>query len=390
MSRPMIISLLWVAGPPLVYGLVLALWGRRRQSLPMTLLLFVGLVAAGLTSAAAARLFWVPETAELPRPATIIVEPGSSPARVAGQLEEAGVIGRARELTMASRLTFSDRRIQSGRYRFPGGENTLSVLERLIGGATSQEMVTIPEGLRARSVAGIVARQSDVDSAAFMALVHDEEFIAEVLPPVEGTERPESLQGYLLPETYNIYFQMPAAEAVRLMVDHFNELWEGELRERARQMGMSRHEVVTLASIIEREAATAAERPIISAVFHNRMQRGMRLESCATVLYALGRYKPRLYEKDLQIQHPYNTYRNRGLPPGPIAAPGASSLRAAVDPAEVDYLYFVARGDGTHIFSRTFSQHVQAKRGEGVPVGGRAAQEGGTGGGRGGPGRRED
>ncbi|MFO7768891.1 MAG: endolytic transglycosylase MltG [bacterium] len=386
MSRPMIISLLWVVGPPLLCGLLLALWGRRRQDLSMTLLLFTGLVAAGLASTASARLFWGPPPPELPRPATVIVEPGASPARVAGRLEEEGVLGRARDLTLASRLTLSDRHIKSGRYRFPGGEGVLTVLERLTRGSTSGEMVTIPEGLRAPTVAGIAARQAEVDSAAFMRWVHDEDFIREVLPPVEGESYPESLEGYLLPETYNIYFQMPASEAVRLMVEHFNEVWRSELRERARQMGMTRHEVVTLASVIEREAATAAERPIISAVFHNRMERGMRLESCATVLYALGRYKPRLYEKDLQVQHPYNTYRNRGLPPGPIAAPGASSLRAAVDPADTDHLYFVARGDGTHIFSRTFDQHVRAKMGDGVPVGGRAAQEEGTGGGSGGGG----
>jgi UPF0755 protein len=124
---------------------------------------------------------------------------------------------------------------------------------------------------------------------------------------------------------------------------------------------------------------------VISAVFHNRLDRGMRLESCATVLYALGRYKPRLFERDLQVESPYNTYRHSGLPPGPIAAPGAASLRAAVDPAAEAYLYFVARGDGTHTFSRTYAEHLRAKNasGSGVLVGGRAAREakGGDGGG---------
>ena len=173
---------------------------------------------------------------------------------------------------------------------------------------------------------------------------------------------------------------MPAIEVVKLMARHFTDLWESRLAVAAFERGWSRHQVVTLASIIEREAATDGERPLVSAVFHNRLRRGMRLESCATVLYALGRYKPRLFERDLQIEHPYNTYRIRGLPPGPIAHPGRFSLLAAVEPADSDYLYFVARGDGTHTFSRTYADHLRAARlgGEGVPVGGRAAREAGA------------
>jgi UPF0755 protein len=162
-----------------------------------------------------------------------------------------------------------------------------------------------------------------------------------------------------------------------LMAGQFLDLWTTDLSERAAALGLTRHEVATFASIIEREAASADERPLISAVFHNRLERGMRLESCATVLYALGRYKRRLFQRALEVDSPYNTYRNRGLPPGPIANAGAASLRAVVSPSESDYLYFVARGDGTHTFSRTYADHLRAARagGNGVLVGGRAARE---------------
>jgi UPF0755 protein len=274
-------------------------------------------------------------------------------------------------------MTGKDRAFQAGRYRFPGGEGVLRVLTRLINGSTAEEFVTIPEGLRVSQVASIVAHSSQVDSAAFVNLVTDTTFIATVLPSADGEPLPTTLEGYLLPETYNIYYRMPAEEVVRLMVGHFTDLWESQLAVPATALGMSRSEVVTLASIVEREAATADERPVISSVFHNRLKRRMRLESCATVLFALGRYKPRLYERDLQVESPYNTYRHAGLPPGPIANPGAASLIAAVAPADEGYLYFVARGNGTHTFSRTYAEHLRAKRaaGAGVLVGGRAARE---------------
>jgi UPF0755 protein len=309
----------------------------------------------------------------------VVIEPGSTPAAVSTLLEEKGVIRRASSLVRAARMAFVDRSFQAGRYHFAGGENIIDVLVHLTHGGTFDELVTIPEGLRASRIASIVSSQAEVDSSCFMALIADSAFIAEVLSPEEGQSLPESLEGYLLPETYNIYYKMPAGDVLRLMVGHFSNLWENVLGEGASRLDMTRHQVVTLASIIEREAATGEEREIISAVFHNRLARRMRLESCATVLFALGRFKPRLYERDLQVESPYNTYRVGGLPPGPIANPGEASLMAAVFPADTDFLYFVARGDGTHIFSRTFAEHVAAKRtqGNGVLVGGRAAREAG-------------
>ncbi len=376
MSSLTVSSILWVIGPLLPVALVLVFLGRRRpgRALRIVLLACCGAVAAG--AILAADLFWSHPDGELPDPVTIVIEPGTPVSVIARRLQSAGVIDGAGGLIAAARLTGSERSLQAGRFRFPGRESNLAVLRRLTNGDTAHELVTIPEGLRAGDVAAILAREAEVDSAAFMTLLADPAFIAAVLPSDGDEEPPASLEGYLLPETYNIYYRMEAAAVLRLMVDQFRELWESALADPARELGFTRHAVATLASIIEREAASDGERPLVSAVFHNRLRRGMRLESCATVLFALGRYKRRLWERDLEIDSPYNTYRIRGLPPGPIANAGAASLRAAVAPAETDFLYFVARGDGTHIFSRTYAEHLRAKQGqgEGVLVGGRAAR----------------
>jgi UPF0755 protein len=366
-----LIPFLWTLGPLLAAAVVLALLGRRRVSQAGGLALFAALLAATIVSARSAALFWGPAPAPFASPVTLVIAPGSTMPDIARRLEERRVVSGAEDLVLAARLTLSDRAVQAGRYRFPGGEGVVRVLERLTDGATSEELVTIPEGLRADRVAGILARQAEVDSTEFMRLTRDPAFIAELLG--DNGPPPADLDGYLLPETYNIYYRMPADDVLRLMVEAFGDLWTNELASPAAELEMDRDQVVTLASIIEREAARDSDRPLVSAVFHNRLARGMRLESCATVLYALGRWKRRLYEKDLQIDHPYNTYRVRGLPPGPIANPGAASLRAAVHPAEAAYLYFVANGDGSHTFSRTYQEHLRAKQGagDGVLVGGR-------------------
>ncbi len=379
MSSLEYLPVLWVAGPCILIGVLMLALGRRARSVQLQIPLLTGVLLAALLCIYSARLFWRPGPVPGNNPIVVVIEPGSTPSAVAELLQANNVINNTGDLVMAARLTLADRSFQAGRYHFTGGENILEVLEHLTRGGTTDELVTIPEGLRPLQIASIISREAQVDSAAFMALAADSAFIASVISVEDGQSLPAHLEGYILPETFNIYYRMPADEVLRMMVSHFTDLWESRLAEAAADLGLTRHEVATLASIIEREAATGGERVIISAVFHNRLQRRMRLESCATVLYALGRFKPRLYERDLEIDSPYNTFRVRGLPPGPIANAGAASLLAAVSPADVDYLYFVARGDGTHTFSRTYAEHLAAKRGQGtgVLVGGRAAREAG-------------
>ncbi|MFC1529528.1 endolytic transglycosylase MltG [Gemmatimonadota bacterium] len=382
MTAPGFLAFLWVAGPFLLLLITgAAVWIIFRElrrnraviivwSVMLSLTVISGLLMQGI--------FWKAPESRPSDPVVLVFEPGTILHEIAWELQEAEVIDSARALVVVARLTRTDRAFQAGRFHFPGGQDNLEVLRTLTNGTTASEFVTIPEGLRAHDVAGIIAREADVDSTRFMALITDSLFIAEVLSADGDGFRPSTLDGYLLPETYNIWYRMPAEEVASLMVGQFLELWTTDLSEPAAALGLTRHEVATFASIIEREAASAAERPLISAVFHNRLERGMRLESCATVLYALGRYKRRLYQRDLEVDSPYNTYRNRGLPPGPIANAGAASLRAVVSPAETNYLYFVARGDGTHTFSRTYADHLRAARsqGDGILVGGRAPPPG--------------
>ncbi len=383
MTTPGFLAFIWVAGPLLllliggaaVWFFIRELRGNRPVIIVWSAMIGLSIVSGLLMTGT----FWKTPDVIPAQPVELVFEPGTTPHEIAWELQRAEVIDNARSLVLAARLTRTDRAFQAGRFHFPGGEDNLEVLRTLINGTTAREFVTIPEGLRAHDVAGIIAREAEVDSTRFMALITDSLFIAQVVPADKDGFRPSTLDGYLLPETYNIWYRMEAEAVVSMMVGQFLDQWRNELRVPAAGLGLTRHEVATLASIIEREAASAAERPLISAVFHNRLGRRMRLESCATVLYALGRYKRRLYERDLEIDSPYNTYRNPGLPPGPIANAGAASLKAVVLPAESDFLYFVARGDGTHSFSRTYAEHLRAARsqGNGILVGGRAAREGG-------------
>ena len=172
----------------------------------------------------------------------------------------------------------------------------------------------------------------------------------------------ESLEGYLFPETYKFSLMMAEEQVIRRLVKQFQRVFDSQMRAQASRMGMTVHETVSMASIIEGEAQVGDERPIISAVYHNRLKKRMRLQADPTVQYAIVDGPRRLFYKDYRIDSPYNTYRHRGLPPGPIMSPGEASLRAALYPAEVNYLYFVARGDGSHIFSRTTREHEKAKR----------------------------
>src|SRR5690606_4796977 len=179
----------------------------------------------------------------------------------------------------------------------------------------------------------------------------------------EGVALQEPLEGYLFPDTYVFTRTTTEKHLIAGMLDGFQRALERALGDeglqRAEDLGLTVHEVVTMASIIEREAQVAAERPLIAAVYHNRLRIGMKLDADPTVLYALGRTDGRLLYEDLEVDSPYNTYRNPGLPPGPIASPGEAAIRAALHPADVDYLFFVAKGDGSgeHLFARTYEEH---------------------------------
>jgi len=218
------------------------------------------------------------------------------------------------------------------------------------------QSITIPEGLRKERVIEILGRELGLDKDRLTRLIDDPLFCKKL--NVEARD----LEGYLFPETYRVSVAAKEQQVLEILVIQFHRLFSEELRESARQIGMTVHEAVTMASIIEGEAQLDAERTTISAVYHNRLKKKMRLQADPTVQYALPDGPRRLFNKDYEFNSPYNTYRNRGLPPGPIQSPGAASLAAAVNPADVEYLYFVARGDGSHIFTKTAAEHAKAKR----------------------------
>jgi len=284
----------------------------------------------------------------------VIVAPGTGTAAIGRRLVEAGVIRDELAFRAALWWTGRSRDLQAGEYRFDRPMAAVDVVDRLSRGDVYTRRLTIPEGLTIREMAdifetrGFGRRTAFIDAAANAALIEDLDADAV------------DLEGYLFPETYALPRDTPAARLIRMMVDRFRATYVDDLRRRAAAEGLTTRQVVTLASLVEKETAQAQERPVVAAVYRNRMKIGMALQADPTVVYAMqkaGKYNGNIRRDDLAIDSPYNTYRYPGLPPGPIAAPGAASLEAALMPAPVSYLYFVSRNDGSHVFSQTLAEH---------------------------------
>ena len=287
-------------------------------------------------------------------PVLFAVRTGESFSSVARRLGETDLVAHPRVLEIYAWVRGSDRRIKAGTYAFGGGEAPREILEKLVLGDIFRVSVTIPEGFMHTQIAGALAA-AGLDSAVFAGLTNDEEARKKL-----GVAGP-SLEGYLFPDTYLIPVGMTPLEAAAMMRARLDEVFDAKMARRAEELSMTRHQVLTLASIVQAEARLPSEMPLVSAVYHNRLRNGVRLEADPTVAYAMGGYKGRLYYKDLQIESPYNTYKHAGLPPGPICAPGKASIEAALYPdTTCRAVYFVAKGDGGHIFSLTLEEHLAA------------------------------
>jgi UPF0755 protein len=287
------------------------------------------------------------------------VEKGWPARTVIVRLRERGFVRSAFPLTLACRLFYPGKSFKAGEYMFAPPLGSKDALFRMFGGRIRLEPVTVPEGLTGPEIAALLRPDDPDGSAAFLRAFLATGLIADWDP------RARDLEGYLFPDTYNLPRNAPEADVVAAMVAEFREVFDGERRRRAEALGMSVRDVVTLASLIEEETALAEERSLVSAVFHNRLRIGMKLDCDPTVAYALkleGRYTGRLLLRDLKFPSPYNTYLHAGLPPGPISNPGREAIDAALHPAPDEYLYFVARGDGGHRFSRTLGEHLDAVR----------------------------
>ncbi|MFN8544183.1 MAG: endolytic transglycosylase MltG [Candidatus Binatia bacterium] len=316
-------------------------------------------IAAGLVAGAAfgTGVLWTILTQAGPpldAPVTITVTEGRRFADVARELADTGLLRHPLPLVAWARLTGHDRGVHWGEYLITTPLSPLELLARLSGPPDPLHMVTIPEGLTVREIVALLAQAGFGTEESFQCLLDDPSFLASEELPAEGAE------GYLFPDTYAFPLATPQDRILRAMLRRFREVFAPDLALRAHRIGLGEHRAVTLASLVEEEAKRPEERRLVAAVFLNRLHRGMPLQSDPTVLYGRDGGGRAITRADLHRPTPYNTYVIPGLPPTPIACPGRAALEAAVDPAPVDYLYFVARGDGSHEFSTTLAQHNAA------------------------------
>ena len=326
---------------------------RRRVKLMAVLLILLG-VTGGVGAIAVKFLFNPPEAA--PGTERIVEIPAGASLRSAAEiLRDAAVIRDKNLFMILARIYRRGKSIKAGEYQFTTAMLPVAVLEKLQDGKIYIRSATIPEGYTARQIAAILA-QRGLNEQEFLAQVFDKRVAAQY------NVSAESLEGYLFPDTYYLNRGMTVEAIVRKMVQEFWEVMTPDAQQEIQQKGFTVHEIVTLASIIEKEARLPQERELISAVYHNRLRIGMKLDSDPTVIYGIEHFNGNLTRVDLQTDTPYNTYKRRGLPPGPIASPGQAALLAAIRPAAVNYLYFVARNDGSHQFSATYAEHQRAVR----------------------------
>ncbi len=284
------------------------------------------------------------------------VRKGETFKTVAGRLYREAFVRSALKLRLYARLTGDARRIRAGEYALSAAKTPAALLEVLTSGRVIQHRVTIPEGYSLSQIAGLLEDAGLADRKAFIKAATDPLTTAAL-----GIEAP-SLEGYLFPETYSFPRPVSPEKILSVMVEAFQKAIPSRWQEDAAKAGLSLHQVVTLASMIEKETGAAFERPVISSVFHNRLKKKMRLESDPTVIYGIENFDGNLTREHLSRPTPYNTYRIFGLPPGPIANPGAGALEAAVYPAKTRFLYFVSKNDGTHHFSEDVREHLSAVR----------------------------
>ena len=279
---------------------------------------------------------------------------GTTLRETARLLFQNGLITRVESFVVVGKLLAIERRIIPGEYAFHTRMLPLEIIGLIKTGRVIQYEITIPEGYTSAQISRVVEEKGLARADEFIRRATDPVFVQSL-----GYEA-DSLEGYLYPERYYFSKRVGSEGILRAMVKRFEAVYTPEMEKRADEIGMTRLEVVTLASIIEKEASVDEERPVVSAVFHNRIKKKIPLQSDPTVIYGLPHFTGNLTRKHLTIRSPYNTYRIKGLPPGPIANPGKASLLAALNPAPADYLYFVSKNDGTHYFSRTLTEHNRA------------------------------
>ena len=284
-------------------------------------------------------------------PKEIRISPGASVKSIARLLADEGIIRSPLHFEAVTYFEGAGRYLQAGTYELSAAMSLREIVHRLEAGKVVHRRFVVPEGLTVAQIAQRFEDRGFGTAESFDRAASDSQWRKRY-----GINS-DTLEGYLFPNTYKLVDEIPAAKLIEMMLDEFDRQWGSQQAAEAKSLKFSRHEIITLASIIEKEAKLDNERPLISSVFHNRLQRGWKLEADPTALYALGNPNRALTSEDLQFDSSYNTYLYYGLPPAPICNPGLASIMAALNPAESSYLYFVAIGDGKHHFSTTLAEH---------------------------------
>ncbi len=288
-------------------------------------------------------------------PSKVVLIPDGAPfQQVAAMLEREHLIKSRSAFVLFAKSQSADRKVHAGEYELNAGMTPAEILSKLLSGQVLLHPLTIPEGLTLIQIADLVSQQGLTDQAEFLRLAKDRAFIASL-----GIKA-DTLEGYLYPNTYKFPRTVKAREVLTAMVEQLRQVVGPDFLARMQELKMTMHEVLTLASVIEKETGAGGDRPDISAVFHNRLKQHIPLQSDPTVIYGLPAFDGNLRRKDLSSPSPYNTYRVKGLPPGPIANPGIQAIRATLYPSDSRALYFVSRNDGTTQFSKTLTEHNQA------------------------------
>ena len=326
---------------------------RRRPRVRAFLLLLVVLAGAGV----ALRFLWSRPYSAAPGAEKFVVIPrGTSSYETAHLLEREGVVRHWAVFLTYLKLAKPRSPLQAGEYRFAEPLSVIQVADKLIRGLIYYHELTVPEGYSLFEIGALLEQKGFARAADLLAAAGRTDLVADL------SQSARNLEGYLFPDTYRLARGTTADEIARIMVRRFREVYAG-LQPLLPQSSLNLQQVVTLASLIEKETSVDAERELVSAVFQNRLKKGMLLQCDPTVIYAAqlkGNYRGAIFQSDLESNSPYNTYRHPGLPPGPIANPGKRSLEAALSPAQSDYLYFVADNRGGHVFSRTLEEHQRA------------------------------
>ena len=301
-------------------------------------------------------IFLTTPSPSVSHPVTIVVKKGASLQITAQNLYAEGLLTNTRLFTLWARLSGRDRGIKTGEYLFTRPLSPLTLLDRLEQGSILRQAVTIPEGFTFAQIAVLLEKKGLGTAESFLCVNADSQFLARWGLPAN------SLEGYLYPATYQFSLYASAEEILGTMIARFYAAMHVAMYRRAAELGLSLHELVTFASLVEKETGAAVERPLVAAVFHNRLRKGIRLQCDPTVIYGIKDFDGNITRRHLRTPSPYNTYVIRGLPRGPIANPGLAALQATLYPVNSDYLYFVARGDGTHQFSTSLAEHNRAVR----------------------------